>query len=112
MSALAENASSRTTASMVLPKGFIAPDMLVNELPEHATFELCERIENDTIMMDSIPIRLTRIGADRLHLAFEDSGTRKYWDGEISFKIYMEAKRAAVEERGRSGRPDIRGLRR
>jgi hypothetical protein len=42
-----------------LPKGLIAPDMLVNELPEQATFELCERIENDTIMMDSIPIRLT-----------------------------------------------------
>jgi hypothetical protein len=82
-----------------LPKGLVAPEMLVNELPEHATFELCERIENDTIMMDSIPIRLTRIGVDRLHLAFEDSGTRKYWDREIGFKTYMEAKRAAVEDR-------------
>src|SRR5438477_40285 len=30
-----------------LPKGLISPDMLVNELPEHATFEFCERIEGD-----------------------------------------------------------------
>lgn len=82
-----------------LPKGLIAADMLVNELPEHATFELCERIEGDIIMMDSIPIRITRIGADRLRLNFEDSGTRKYWDGAVGFKPYMEAKKAVVEER-------------
>ncbi len=82
-----------------LPKGLVSPDMLVNELPEHATFEICERIEAEVIMMETIPIRITRIGADRLHLGFEDSGTRKYWDGAVGFKPYMEAKKAVVEER-------------
>src|SRR5690606_26091235 len=82
-----------------LPKALISADMLVNELPEHVTFELCERIEGDMIMMDNIPVRIARIGADRLHIEFEDSGTRKYWDGAVGFKPYMEAKRAVVEER-------------
>lgn len=82
-----------------LPKGLVTPDLLVNELPEGATFELCERIEGSMITMDTIPIRITRIGKDRLHLDFEDSGTRKYWDGAVGFKPYMEAKKAVVEER-------------
>src|SRR5205823_6173386 len=82
-----------------LPKGLISTDLPVNELPEHATFELCNRIEGDVIMTDQIPIRITRIGSDRLHLDFEESGTRKYWDGAVGFKPYMEAKKSVVEER-------------
>ena len=82
-----------------LPKALISADMLVNELPEHATFEICERIEGDVIMMGNIPIRITRIGPDRLRLDFEDAGSPKYWDGAVGFKPYMEAKKAVVEER-------------
>ena len=49
--------------------------------------------------MNTIPIRVQRVGDDRVRLDFEDSGTRKYWDGTIGFKTYMETKRGIVEER-------------
>ncbi len=81
-----------------LPKGLIG-EALVNQLPETVVFEICERIEDSIIMMDTIPIRVQRIGDNRVRLDFEDSGTRKYWDGTIGFKAYMEAKKGIVEER-------------
>lgn len=83
----------------VLPKGLIG-DALVNQLPETAVFEICNHVEKDsTIIMDTIPIRVQRIGDNRVQLDFEDSGTRKYWDGTFGFRVYMEAKKGIVEER-------------
>lgn len=81
-----------------MPKA-LASDISVNSLPEGAVFEICSRVEHSTIILDSIPIRMRRLGDQKLHVDFDDSGTRKYWDGTIGFKPYMEAKRAIVEER-------------
>lgn len=81
-----------------LPKGLIG-DVPVNQLPDTAVFEICDHIENSIIMMNTIPIRVQRIGDNRVRLEFEDSGTRKYWDGTIGFKAYMETKKGIVEER-------------
>jgi hypothetical protein len=82
-----------------LPKGLISTGILVNQLPEDASFEICERIEGDVIVMETIPIQITRVGSDCVRLDVEDSGTRKYWDGPVGFKPYMEAKKAVVDER-------------
>ena len=81
-----------------LPKGLIG-DSPVSQLPEAAVFEICDRIEDSVIMMDTIPIRVQRVGGNRIQLEFEDAGTRKYWDGSIGFKTYMETKKGIVEER-------------
>ena len=81
-----------------LPKGLIG-EMAVNELPPEAIFEICQGIEDSVIMFDSIPVHLQRMGDSRVRLEFEDSGTRKYWDGTVGFKHYMEAKKAVIEER-------------
>jgi hypothetical protein len=81
-----------------LPKGLIR-DLAVNDLPEGSSFAICNRVENSTVILDTIPIHLQKIGSNRVRLHFEDSGTRKYWDGAVGFKPYMEAKRAIVEER-------------
>jgi len=81
-----------------LPKGLIG-ETSVNQLPETAIFEICDRVEDSIIMMDTIPIRVQRIGDNRVRLDFEDYGTRKYWDGTIGFKAYMEIKKGIVEER-------------
>ena len=82
----------------ILPKGLIR-DLAVNDLPNDAIFEICSRIEDSMIVLDTIPIHLQKIGDDRVRSCFEDSGTRKYWDGDVGFKPYMEAKKAVVEER-------------
>ena len=81
-----------------LPKALIG-DIAVNELPEGERFEVCESIQEGVIMLDSIPISFQRKGDNRLRVEFNDSGTRKYWDGNVGFKAYMEAKRTIIEER-------------
>ncbi|MCE5263696.1 MAG: hypothetical protein LLG97_09200 [Deltaproteobacteria bacterium] len=81
-----------------LPKGLVA-GLKVSELPETVAFEPCKFREDSTVVLDSIPMRLKRIASDKIRVEFEDGGTRKYWDGDIGFKPWMESKRATVEER-------------
>lgn len=81
-----------------LPKGLVA-GLKVSDLPNTVAFEPCKFREESTVFLDSIPMRLKRIGPNKVHVQFEDGGTRKHWDGEIGFKVWMEAKRATVEER-------------
>jgi len=71
----------------------------VNDLPEGASFALCEKIQEGTIFLDTMPVSLTKVASGRLRLSFEDGGTRKYWDGKVGFSHYMETKKAIVEER-------------
>ncbi|HXO29533.1 MAG TPA: hypothetical protein VOA80_19440 [Thermoanaerobaculia bacterium] len=81
-----------------LPKALVR-DLKVNNLPKDASFEVCDRVENDLVILDTIPIRFHRVGQNKIRCEFEDSGTRKYWDGKIGFKTYMDAKKAVVEDR-------------
>lgn len=81
-----------------LPKGLIA-GLKVSELPESVEFEPCKLREHSTVILDSIPMRIRRTAPNKVHVVFEDSGTRKYWDGVIGFKAWMESKKATVEER-------------
>jgi hypothetical protein len=83
-----------------LPKGLIG-DLAVADLPDDAVFELCNRAEDGFVQSDNFPIRLQRVGPNRLRIVCEDSGTRKYWDGVVGFKPYMEAKKAIIEERAK-----------
>lgn len=81
-----------------LPKGLVV-DTAVNDLPDDAGFEVCSRIEDSVIVLDTIPIRIQKVDDSTVRVDFDDSGTRKYWDGTIGFRPYMEAKKAIVEER-------------
>ena len=60
---------------------------------------ICESAEAGFVQCDNIPLRLQAIGPNRMRLVFEDSGNRKFWDGIVGFKPYMEAKRDVVVER-------------
>ncbi len=93
-----ESLRSDDRETWFLPKGLIG-DIAVNDLPAEAIFEICQSVEDSVIMFDSIPVRLQKVGENRVQLEFEDSGTRKYWDGTVGFKPYMEAKKAVIEER-------------
>lgn len=81
-----------------LPKGLVA-GLKVSDLPDTVAFEPCKFREDSTVILDSIPMRLRQIAPNKVHVEFEDGGTRKYWDGDIGFKVWMEAKRATIEER-------------
>ena len=62
----------------------------VSELPDNVSFSLCKEIQNDVVVLDHMPTTIRRISADKVLLSFEDSGTRKYWDGRVGFSHYME----------------------
>ncbi len=81
-----------------LPKGLVA-GLKVSDLPDTVAFEPCKSREDSAVILDSIPMNLKRIGPNKVRVEFEDGGTRKYWDGEIGFKAWMEAKRETVRER-------------
>jgi hypothetical protein len=83
-----------------LPKGLVA-GLKVSDLPESVEFEPCKFREDSMVVLDSIPMRLRRIAPNKVNITFEDSGTRKYWDGDIGFKAWMEAKKATIEDRQR-----------
>ena len=83
-----------------LPKKFIG-NTLVKELPKNVQFELCNRVEDSIIHLDSLPTILTKVDDNKIRFSLEDSGTRKYWDGNIGFKLYMETKRDVVKERNK-----------
>ena len=80
-----------------LPKGLI-PGLKVSDLPDSVVFEPCKHREDSMVILDTIPIRLRRLDSSKVHVEFEDGGTRKYWDGDVGFKVWMEAKRASIEE--------------
>ncbi len=82
----------------ILPKGLVA-ETAVNDLPEDAVFEICSQYACDTMLIDTVPMQITRIGDSKVRVEFNDSGTRKYWDGKVGFSVYMEAKKAIIEER-------------
>jgi len=82
----------------VLPK-YLLKGLRVADLPEGAIFQVCDRIEESVIILDSIPIYIRRTNTCDVEVEFEDMGRRKYWDGQIGFKPYMEAKKAVIEER-------------
>jgi len=80
-----------------LPKSLTA-DLKVADLPSDLSFDICNRHEDSIVFLDSVPMRLTKIADDKVRIDVDDSGTRKYWDGLVGFKPYMEAKRDVVSE--------------
>jgi hypothetical protein len=85
-------------------ESFITPRSLLidknsNELPIGVKFEICDRAEEGIIYLDNIPLRLIRIDQETIKVIFDDSGRRKYWDGTIGFKSWMETKRDVIVER-------------
>ncbi len=82
-----------------VPRALLA-SIPVRDLPVGARFAVCERIEDDVVYIDEVPLTLQRTN-DEVLATVEDMGRRKFWDGQVGFNVYMEAKRAVVEERQR-----------
>ena len=83
-----------------LPKNLLV-QIRVADLPEDAEFQPCKYSDKGVVQLDSIPMRIKRVSDARVLVTFEDLGTRKYWDGMIGFKPYMDAKRDTVRERSK-----------
>jgi hypothetical protein len=93
-----EKLNSDDGETWIIPKALFRK-LRVSELPEKIIFELCDYYEDNTVVLDTIPIRIRKIDTTSVFIEFEDSGTRKYWDGKIGFKYFMEAKKDIIEQR-------------
>ena len=63
--------------SWITPKGLVSPELLVNDLPRGSRFEICDHVENDVIVLNTIPMTIERLSPNRMLVMFDDSGTRK-----------------------------------
>lgn len=93
-----ENLDSDDGDVWYLPKG-LCGTLKTADLPEGIEFLLCKRAA-EVIELDSAPITIRREGA-RVLARVDETGTRKYWDGAVGFKLFMETRRQLVEERER-----------
>jgi hypothetical protein len=93
-----EKLNSDDGETWIIPKALFRK-LRVSELPEKIIFELCDYYEDNTVVLDTIPIRIRKIDTTSVFIEFEDSGTRKYWDGKIGFKYFMEAQKDIIEQR-------------
>src|SRR5437773_10820403 len=93
-----EPIKSEDGETWILPKGLLA-GLGVNELPANVTFDLCDRYDDPLVVLDSIPTKIERVGKDQMLFTFEETWTRKHWDGAVTLQVYMEAMRAIVEAR-------------
>jgi len=93
-----EEVSSYDGETYHVPKGLLK-GIKFSEMPEDIIFEICDKIEEGIIILNTIPFGISKISDNKALIHFEDSGTRKYWDGDIGFKLYMETKRNVIKDR-------------
>ena len=69
------------------------------DLRDDIIIDVCEQIHEGIIAVSSTPYSFHKINDKKIKVDFDDMGTRKYWDGDVGFKLYMETKKAIIEER-------------
>ncbi len=74
-------------------------NVLTKDLREDVSINVCENITEEMTIISNIPYYLRKDGENNLFIKFDDTGTRKYWDGDVGFKLYMETKKSIIEER-------------
>jgi len=84
--------------TFVIPKS-VLKEVRVEEIHPAITIEVCEKVEDGIIIITDIPYSIKNLDNTNVKILFEDSGRRKFWDGQIGFKLYMETKRDIILER-------------
>ncbi|HML03604.1 MAG TPA: hypothetical protein VK487_09575 [Candidatus Bathyarchaeia archaeon] len=83
----------------VVPKGLLK-NIAFRDMPEGVTFEVCDRIDaKGVIHLSTLPFEISKISDNKAQILFEDMGSRKFWDGDIGYKLYMETKRDIIKNR-------------
>ncbi|MFE4711903.1 hypothetical protein ACFRAM_13600 [Paenibacillus sp. NPDC056722] len=83
----------------IIPKSIVT-GVRLDELHPLYKMEICEKIQENTIYIETVPYTITReFSGNMAVVEFEDSGRRKFWDGPVGFKLYMETKRDLIIER-------------
>ncbi len=84
--------------TFTVPKSLLR-GVKLEEINPNITINVCEKVEDEIIFITSIPYSIKNLDNTNAEILFEDSGRRKFWDGQIGFKPYMETKRDIILER-------------
>jgi len=83
-----------------VPKGYLR-EVNTASLPIDVQIECCESVHENVIHLDTIPFRLRGTSSDTALVEFEEMQRRKFWDGSVGLRKYMEAKRDIIAERAK-----------
>ena len=84
--------------TFTVPKSLLR-GVKLEEINPNITINVCEKIEDGIIFITSIPYSIKILDHTNAEILFEDSGRRKFWDGQVGFTLYMETKRDIILER-------------
>lgn len=85
-------------------ESFIVPSSIllkqeISDLPIGIEIEVCESINDSIVEIKGVPTKFTKVGSDRFQAYFDDTTTRKYWNGVVGLNVYMETKRDIIKDR-------------
>ncbi len=83
----------------IIPKA-VLKQIRVEDIPNNFEIEVCESKDSSVIMV-SVPMTFAKIGKNEFQVIYDELITRKYWDGPIGLKLYMETKKDVIEERSK-----------
>ena len=87
--------------SINIPKKFLN-NFPIEDLREDVVICPCSDIQEGMVILDNdVQYSIRKVEGNNLQIDFSEIGRRKYWDGEIGYKLYMETRREIIEERER-----------
>lgn len=75
----------------IIPKA-VLKQIRVEDIPDNFETEVCEAKDSSVIMI-SVLLTFVKAGKNEFQVIYDERITRKYWDGPIRLKLYMETKR-------------------
>ncbi len=83
----------------IIPKA-VLKQIRVEDIPDNFEIDVCESKDSSVIMV-SVPMTFVKVGKNEFQVIYDELITRKYWDGPIGLKLYMETKKDVIEERSK-----------
>ncbi len=79
----------------IIPK-VVLKQIRVEDIPDNFQIEICESKDSSVIMV-SVPMTFIKVGKNEFQVIYDELITRKYWDGPVGLKLYMETKKDVIE---------------
>lgn len=73
----------------------------IKQFPRNCLVEICEGFDDRTVICHNIPTTIEIKEDGLIEVVFNETMTRKYWDGVVGLKLLMETKRDVILERNK-----------
>lgn len=83
----------------IIPKK-ILEKIKVDDIPDNFEIEVCDSVDPSLIVI-SIPMSFVKTDKNEFEIYYNEMNARKYWDGPVGLKLYMDTKKEIIEERSR-----------